>query len=147
MSFLDTIKAAVSNLNDQVSKITNKDFVPGAVGAAIAVAAADGTIDASEKDKLAQFVRMNPTLKLFDNAIVVAEINKFIDLFSFDNAMGMQEVEKALKKLQSKDDLAKTAILLACAIGSADGDFDEGEKAVVRKLAGFAGLSARDFNL
>ena len=147
MSFLNSLKSLMGGVNDQVAKIKNKDFLPAAVGSAIAVSAADGTIDSAEKAKLAKFVTMHPTLKLFDSSAVGAEVSKFIGLFEFDNSIGMMEEEKALVKLHGNQEQGKTAVLLPCAIGGEDGDFDETEKAVVRKLAGFAGLNASEFNL
>jgi len=147
MGFLDVFKSKFDDLANQVSKFQNGDFLEAAVASAIAVSAADGTIDPEEKQKLAKFISMHATMKLFTPSEVVKYINKYVDLFEFDNAMGMQEVLKAVGKLANKEDQARTMVLLACAIGGADGDFDESEKAVVRKLCNAAGLNARDFSV
>lgn len=147
MSFLDTLKAKFNNLNDQVTKFQSQDFLEAAIASAIAVSAADGTIDAEERQKLAKFISMHQTMKLFAPTDVVKYVNKYVDLFEFDNAMGMQEVLKTVAKLANKEDQARTMVLLACAIGGADGDFDDTEKAVVRKVCTAACLNARDFNL
>lgn len=147
MSFLDTIKAAVGGLGNEVAKFQNTSFLDAAIGASIAVSAADGTIDSAEKAKLAKFISMHDALKLFKSSDVMAYITKYTDLFEFDNAMGMQEVLKAVQKLQDKPDQAKTMVLLACAIGSSDGDFDETEKSVVRTIVKTVGLSPSTFSL
>lgn len=147
MGFFDALKSKFDDLSNQVTKFQNQDFLEAAVASAIAVSAADGTIDAEEKQKLAKFISMHATMKLFAPTDVVRNINKYVDLFEFDNAMGMQEVLKAVGKLANKEDQARTMVLLACAIGGADGDFDDSEKAVVRKLCAATGLNSRDFNV
>lgn len=143
----DFLKDKFADLTNQVTKFQNADFLEAAVASAIAVSAADGTIDPEEKAKLAKFISLHSALKLFSPSDVVRNINKYADLFEFDNAMGMLEVLKAVSKLASKEDQARTMVLLACAIGGADGDFDESEKSVVRQICRFAGLDPRNFNV
>lgn len=147
MGLFDTFKGLVSNLNNEVAKFQNADFLDATIASAIAVSAADGTIDSSEKDKLIKFVSVHDSLKLFKSSDVAAIATKYIDLFSFDNGIGMQAVLKSVAKLQGKEDQATTMVLVACAIGNADGDFDDSEKAVVRKIAQEVGLSPSKFNV
>lgn len=147
MSFLNSLKSAFAGLNNEVSKFQNMSFLEAAVAASIAVSAADSTIDSEEKQKLAKFITMHEVLKLFKSNDVMAYVTKYTDLFEFDNAMGMQEVLKAVGSIQDKPDQARTMVLLACAIGGADGDFDDSEKAVVRSIIKAANLSPSSFNL
>lgn len=68
MGLFDTFKGLVGNLNNEVAKFQNANFLDATVASAIAVSAADGTIDSSEKDKLIKFVSVHDSLKLFKSS-------------------------------------------------------------------------------
>jgi tellurite resistance protein TerB len=53
---------------------------------------------------------------------------------------------QAVGKFRGKPQ-AQLVIRVCCAIGAADGDFDEKEKVVVRRMCSELGLSPADFDL
>lgn len=147
MAFIDFFKTQFATLSNEVAKYQNKDFLAAVVASAVAISAADGEIDRTEKDKLNKFIQMHDALKLFKPTDIAAAFSKYAELFEFSNDLGMQEVLKQVNAIRNYPDQAKTMLLVACAIGAADGDFDEDEKGVARKLCVASGLRPQDFNL
>ncbi|QEW06410.1 tellurite resistance TerB family protein [Nitrincola iocasae] len=143
----ENIAKARANLTAEVSKFKNKDFMEAVVSGCALVAAADGSVDASEKQKMAGFLERSDELKHFDIRQVIEVFNKSVGDFEFDQAIGKANALKAIGKVRGKDDQARVLVRVVCAIGAADGDFDEDEKAVVREIAQELGLNPAEFDL
>ena len=111
------------------------------------VAAADGSIDSSEKQKMMKFIQQSDELKVFETKDVIAVFNKVTENFEFDNEIGKAEALKMIGKLRSKPDAARLMVRVCMAIGSADGSFDDKEKQVVREICRDLSVPADDFGL
>ena len=61
--------------------------------------------------------------------------------------MGEAECLAEVSKLKKKSDQATMLIGKCCAIGEADGDFDDNEKAAVRKMCAALDLNPAQFDL
>jgi tellurite resistance protein TerB len=111
MSFFDTLKQkageARAKLATEVGKFKNRDFMEACVAGCALVAAADGSIDASEKQKMMKFIQQSNELKVFDTKDVIAVFNKVNENFEFDNEIGKAEALKVIGKLRSKPDAAR----------------------------------------
>ena len=151
MSFFDTLKQkageARNKLATEVGKFKNREFMEACVAGCGLVAAADGNIDSSEKQKMMKFIQQSEELKVFDAKDVIAVFNKVTESFEFDNEIGKAEALKIIGKLRSKPDAARLMVRVCCAIGSADGDFDEKEKQVIREMCRDLDIPAEDFGL
>ena len=151
MSFFDTLKQKVgearAKLATEVGKFKNRDFMEACVAGCALVAAADGSIDASEKQKMMKFIQQSDELKVFETKDVITFFNKIAENFEFDNEIGKAEALKVIGKLRSKPDAARLMVRVCCAIGSADGDFDDQEKQMVREICRDLGVPAEDFGL
>jgi tellurite resistance protein TerB len=134
-------------LKDQVSKFKNKDFMDAVVGGCAIVAAADGKIDGSEKQKMIGYINHNEELKVFEIAKVIERFNHFTSNFDFDLMIGKAEAMKPIIKFKDKPDVARVVVSVCCAIGAADGDFDESEKNAVREICRAVNLPVGDFGL
>ncbi|MCA1770595.1 MAG: tellurite resistance TerB family protein [Halomonas sp.] len=143
----ENVTKARANLAAEVSKFKNRDFMEAVVSGCALVAAADGTVDASEKQKMAAFLERSEELKHFDIRQVIEVFNKAVGDFEFDHAIGKANALKTVGKVSGKDDQARILVRVVCAIGAADGDFDAEEKAVVREIAQELGLKAEEFDL
>ncbi|CAJ1317695.1 tellurite resistance TerB family protein [Paenibacillus sp. PK4536] len=146
-AFKSWLNSTKSNLNDQMKKFKNKDFLEAIVAGCALVAAADGNISADEKQKMAGYIGRNEQLKVFDMSLVIARFNHYVENFEFDAIIGKQEALKAISKFKSKPEEGRLLIGVCSAIGSADGDFDPQEQAVVREIATVLGLNASEFGL
>ncbi len=135
------------NLKTEATKIKNKQFLESVVAGVVAVAYVDGNVSPEEKNKMMGILRTNDVLSVFDTDKVIELFNKFVSKYEFDPGIGEMETLAVVAKLKSKDAEARLLVRVCCAIGAADGDFDDDEKAVVRKICGELGLNPKDFDL
>lgn len=151
MSFLDTLKQkageARSKLATEVGKFRNREFMEACVAGCALVAAADGSIDSAEKQKMMKFIQQSDELKVFDAKDVITFFNKIADNFEFDNEIGKAEALKVIGKLRSKPDAARLMVRVCCAIGSADGNFDDKEKQIILAMCRDLNIPSDDFGL
>jgi len=138
---------ARSKLTAEVSKFKNRAFMEAVVSGCALVAAADGSIDSSEKQKMAGFIERADELKHFDMRQVIEVFNKAAGDFEFDYTIGKASALKTIGKIKGNEEQAKLLVRVVCAIGAADGDFDDTEKAMVREIATELGLNPADFDL
>jgi len=143
----ENVTKARANLAAEVSRFQNRSFMEAVVSGCALVAAADGSIDASEKQKMAQFLERSDELKHFDIRQVIEVFNKSAGDFEFDQAIGKANAMKTIGKIRGKEDQARLLVRVICAIGAADGDFDADEKAIVREIAQDLGLKPEEFDL
>lgn len=148
---LDWIKtnasAARDKLATEVKKFKNKEFMDATVAACALVSAADGSIDADEKQKMAGFIQNSKELKVFDMKQVIEAFNDICSQFEFDQTIGKAEALRTISKLKKKPDAARLLVRVCTAIGSADGFFDEKERAVTREICIELGLNPNEFDI
>ncbi|NLW05659.1 MAG: tellurite resistance TerB family protein [Pseudomonadaceae bacterium] len=138
---------AREKLSTEVAKFKNKEFMEAIANACALVAAADGNISSEEKAKMAGFIGQSAELKVFKLTDVIAVFNDACAKFEFDFEIGQAEALKVISKIKSKEDSARLLVRVACAIGASDGNFDEDEKAICRKICLELGLSPTEFDL
>ncbi|MFT7309929.1 MAG: tellurite resistance protein TerB [Paracoccaceae bacterium] len=138
---------ARSKLTAEVSKFKNRTFMEAVVSGCALVAAADGSIDAAEKQKMAGFIERADELKHFEMRQVIEVFQKTASDFEFDHTIGRASALKAIGKIKGNEDQARLLVRVVCAIGAADGDFDSQEKAVAAEIARELGLNPADFDL
>jgi len=151
MSMLNWLKdkgnEARTRLTAEVSKFKNKTFMEATVAACAMVAAADGTVSSDEKQKMAGFIRNSDELKHFSMTEVIAFFEKIVANFDFDVEIGRAEALKVIGRLRGNEEQARIMVRVACAIGASDGNFDDGERGVVRTVCKELGLNPSDFDL
>lgn len=151
MSFWDRLKdnvASMSNsLQTNVSKFKNADFANGTMAMCAMIAAADGSIDGSEKSKTAALITNNETLKIFPASELKEKFDFFCNKLSADFDFGRIEALQAIGKLRKKEDQARAVIQIGIIIGSADGNFDKDEKKAVRDACNALGISPAEFDV
>lgn len=145
-SFKDAIAKFKAGIDAEVARFNNRDFLNAATALSARVAAADGTISDDEKQKMGAFIQMYPALKVFAAKDVVESWNHIASFYAFDKAMGDAEANTLIAKVTDPAAQA-TLVRLGCAIGAADGDFDDTEKAVVTSVCKLLNLRAADFGL
>ncbi|MED1826075.1 tellurite resistance TerB family protein [Brevibacillus agri] len=146
-TFSSWLKSTRSTLRDQVKKFQNRDFMDAVVAGCALVAASDGQIDSAEKQKMAAYINRSEELKVFNMNDVIARFNHFVSGFEFDHGVGKMEALKAIGKIRNNPEAARVLISVCCAIGAADGNFDEKEKKVVREICQTVNLNPGDFQL
>ncbi|CAM4147651.1 tellurite resistance TerB family protein [Saccharibacillus endophyticus] len=146
-SFQSWLNKTKTGLQDQVSRFKNKDLMDAIVAGCAIVSVADGTIDATEKQKMAGYIGRNEQLKVFNMSEVIDRFNHFAGNMEFDVMVGKQEALRTIAKFKSKPEVGRVIVGVCCAIGAADGDFDELEKAAVRDICNVLNLQPGEFGL
>mgnify|MGYP000847638789 FL=1 len=136
-----------ANLKTEVTKFKNKSFLEAVVAGCALVAHADGVVRPEEKQKMMGFLRTSEVLSAFSVEEVIAIFDNYSKQFEFDHQIGQASALQVVAKLKGKDAEARLMVRVCCAIGAADGNFDDSEKAVVRKICAELGLNSKDFDL
>jgi tellurite resistance protein TerB len=132
---------------DEVGKFRNKEFMEAVVAGCAIVAAADGDVSSSEKQKMIGFIRNSDELKAFKIEDVIASFSDICGKFEFDAEIGRGEALRKIARIKGKSGADRLLVRVCCAIGAADGDFDMSEKAAVTLICLELGLPASDFDL
>lgn len=111
------------------------------------VAAADGSIDADEKRKVAALITSNDVLANFPADDLKAKFDGFADKLSADFDFGKVSVLQEIGKTKKKPVEARAVIQIGIIIGGADGNFDDDEKKVVKEACFAVGLDPAEFEL
>ncbi|MBC6443565.1 MAG: tellurite resistance TerB family protein [Rhodobacteraceae bacterium] len=138
---------ARARMTAEVAKFKNRTFMEAVVSGCALVAAADGSIDASEKQKMAGFIERADELKHFDMRQVIELFQKTAADFEFDHAIGKATALRTIGKIKGNEAQARLLVRIVCAIGAADGDFDADERAIVAEIARDLGLNPAEFDL
>jgi len=133
-------------IKDSFKRFMNKNFMDAAVAGCALVAVADGKIDAAEKQKMVGLMQHIEELKVFPVEDVVSTFNKFVDILQFDEFIGKEELFKVLRKIKGNEDESKMVVRMCCSIGAADGNFDDDEKVIVRRICEELNLDVSRFS-
>jgi len=141
------LDSARSSAKEQMSRYKNKTFMEATVAGWAQVAAADGSIDASEKQKMIGFIQQSDALSVFKMEEVIAAFQSVVSKFEFDFSIGKAEAMTKINKIKGDDAQSRLLVRVCCVIGASDGDFDEKEIAMVRDICRELGLDPADFDL
>ncbi|BCU07865.1 tellurite resistance TerB family protein [Allochromatium tepidum] len=145
--FLNNLKQKASDLKNEVMKFKNKDFLNAAVSGSVLISMADGHVSSDEKQKMMRFIENYEALSVFSSKEIIESFQNTMTQIEFDKDLGEAKAYEAIRKMKGNDEGARLIVRLAIAIGGADGNFDDNEKRVARKLAMELGLNPADFDL
>lgn len=111
------------------------------------IAAADGSVDAEERRKVAALISQNEVLQNFPADQLQKIFNDDVDKLQRDFDFGKVSILQEVAKVRKKQDEARAVIQIGIIIGGADGDFDEDEKKAVRDACHAVNLSPAEFDL
>ncbi|GGJ22027.1 tellurite resistance TerB family protein [Streptomyces sp. NPDC002306] len=151
MALWDRIKESASTMQTQLvakkNDLKSGAFRDASMAMCALVAAADGTIDPAERQRVAQLIATNEVLQNFPaddlRRRFEENLNKLTADFAFGKVSVLQEIAKAKKKPAE----ARAVIQIGIVIGGADGDFDKTEQAVVREACFTLDLPPHEFDL
>lgn len=143
----DNAAKARAGLTAEVSKFKNRIFMEAAVNGCAVVAAADGSISSEEKQKMAGFIHRSEELKHFEMREVIEAFKKATEDFEFDKDLGRAGAFQKIGKIKGSEEQSRLLVRVVCAIGAADGNFDENERQAVREICIELGLNPADFDL
>ncbi len=151
MGFWDQLKSRAEGLSNslttEVAKFKNNDFASASMAICALIAAADGKIDPSERQKTAGFIINNETLKVFNASDLKTKFDFFCNKLESDFDFGKIEAIQAISKLRGKQDQARAMLQVGVIIGGADGNFEEAEKRALREACNAVGINPSEFDL
>ncbi len=145
--FLDNLKQKAGELKNEVLKFKNKDFLNAAVSGSVLISMADGHISADEKQKMLRFIEHYEALSVFSSKEIIDSFQNLLAQIEFDKDLGEAKAYELIRKMKGKDEAARLIMRLAIAIGGADGNFDDNEKRVARRIAMELNLNPAEFEL
>ena len=151
MAFFDQLKTRTQEMSSQLKtkagQFKNKEFANGSMAMCALVAAADGSIDASERQKTAGLIMSNDVLSIFPPNELREKFDFYCDKLTRDYDFGKVEAIATIAKLKSKQDQARAVIQIGIIIGGSDGNFDDNEKKAVKEACFAVGISPSEFDL
>jgi tellurite resistance protein TerB len=145
--FFNTLKQKAGELKTEALKFKNRDFLNAAMSGAVLVSMADGVISSAEKQKMMRFIENYEPLSVFSGKELIDTFQNAVSQIEFDKDLGEAKAYEALRKMKSNDAAARLIMRLIICIAGADGNFDDDEKRVARKIAMELGLNPADFEL
>jgi tellurium resistance protein TerD len=127
------------------TRYKSQDVLEAVVAACALVGMADGHLDASERQKMMDFIHQSEELRVFESQKVMEKFNQFAQRMQNDPIIGRAEAYRALGKVRSKPEIARLIARFCIAIGYADGHFDQNEKQMVSEICQELGLNPNEF--
>ena len=151
MALWDRIKESASTMQTQLvakkNDLKSGAFRDASMAMCALVAAADGTIDPAERQRVAQLIAGNEVLQNFDAMDLQRRFDDNLNKLTADFAFGKVSVLQEIAKAKKKPAEARAVIQIGIVIGGADGDFDKTEQAVVREACFTLDLPPHEFDL
>ncbi|MGW1024451.1 tellurite resistance TerB family protein [Streptomyces sp. NPDC002577] len=151
MALWDRIKESASTMQTQLvakkNDLKSGAFRDASMAMCALVAAADGTVDPSERQRVAQLIATNEVLQNFPADDLRRRFEENLDKLTADFAFGKVSVLQEIAKAKKKPAEARAVIQIGIVIGGADGDFDKTEQAVVREACFTLDLPPHEFDL
>ena len=151
MAFFDQLKARTqqmsADLKTKADQFKSKEFANASMAMCALIAAADGSIDAAERQKTAALIMSNDILAVFSPDDLRQKFDFYCDKLSKDYDFGKVEAIATVAKLKSKPDQGRAVIQIGIIIGGADGNFDDDEKKAVKEACFAVGFAPAEFDL
>ncbi|MFG3152374.1 tellurite resistance TerB family protein [Streptomyces sp. NPDC048219] len=151
MALWDRFKESASQMQTQLvakkNDLRSGAFRDASMAMCALVAAADGTVDPSERRRVAQLIATNDVLQNFPADDLRRRFEDNLEKLTADFAFGRVSVLQEVAKARKKPAEARAVVQIGIVIGGADGDFDQDERAVVREACFALDLPPHEFDL
>ena len=151
MPLWDQLRNRTQTLTDQLNtkkdQYRSREFADARMAMCALVAAADGSVDAAERQKTASLIASNDVLAVFPADELRGKFDNYCDKLNRDFDFGKVEAIAAISKLKAKPDQARAVVSIGLIIGGADGQFDADERRVVTDACYAVGIPPAEFDL
>ncbi|MBU3864142.1 metalloregulator ArsR/SmtB family transcription factor [Streptomyces sp. 4503] len=143
----DTVQTMQAQLTAKKNDLRSGAFRDASMAMCALVAAADGTIDLSERQRVAQLIATNDVLQNFPPDELHRRFEDHLDALTTDFALGMASAMREIGKAKRRPAEARAVIQIGIVIGCADGYFDDSERDVVREACSALDIPPTEFDL
>lgn len=151
MALWDRLRESAQTMQAQLTakkhELQSGAFRDASMAMCALVAAADGTIDPSERQRVAQLVATNDVLHHFPPDDLHRRFEAHLDQLTADFTLGKVSALQEIGKAKRKPAEARAVIQIGVVIGCADGHFDDSERAVVREACSALDIPPAEFDL
>ncbi|WP_171166517.1 tellurite resistance TerB family protein [Streptomyces sp. I05A-00742] len=151
MALWDRLKESATTMQGQLvakkNDLKSGGFRDASMAMCALVAAADGSVDASERQRVASLIATNEVLQNFPADDLHARFTDYCQKLAADFDFGKVSLLQTIGKVQKKPTEARAVIQIGIVIGGADGDFDKEEQAIVREACYALGIAPSEFDL
>ncbi|MBC6462100.1 tellurite resistance TerB family protein [Actinomadura sp. HBU206391] len=151
MALWNKLRDSTQNMQTQLmakkNDLKSGAFRDASMAMCALVAAADGSVDPSERQRTASLIATNEVLQNFPADDLQRRFNDYVTKLTTDFDFGKVSILQDISKVKKKPAEARAVIQIGIIIGGADGNFDDGEKAVVREACYAVDISPTEFDL
>ncbi|MFE3742474.1 tellurite resistance TerB family protein [Streptomyces sp. NPDC059096] len=151
MALWDRFKESAATMQTQLmakkNDLKSGSFRDASMAMCALVAAADGSVDPVERQRVASLIASNEVLQNFPAEELQRRFDDYLNKLTADFAFGKVTVLQEIAKAKKKPAEARAVVQIGIVIGGADGDFDETERAVVREACFTLDLPPHEFDL
>ncbi|MET9292829.1 TerB family tellurite resistance protein [Streptomyces sp. NPDC003077] len=151
MALWDRIKDSAQSMQSQLiakkNDLKSGAFRDASMAMCALVAAADGSVDPSERQRVAQLIMSNEVLQNFPADDLRRRFENYLDKLTADFDFGKVSLMQEIGKVKKKPTEARAVIQIGIVIGGADGDFDKTEQAIVREVCFALDIAPAEFDL
>lgn len=135
------------NLFNKAKKVQNRNVMEAIVAGALLTAAADGTIERSETDKLTKLLQANDLLEAFRGRELTKTISRYENILDADFGIGKKKMLDEIADIADNDDHAQEVLLTMLAIAKADGEIEDEERVVIMEVCRALRLDPKEYGL
>ena len=135
------------NLFNKAKKVQNKNVMEAIVAGALLTAAADGTIERGETDKLTKLLQANDLLEAFRGREITKTITKYENILDADFGIGKKKMMDEIADIADNDDHAQEVLLTMLAIAKAHGEIEDEERTVILEVCRTLRLDPKEYGL
>lgn len=137
----------LNRIVNSVKSFVNDDFLNAITSACALVSYADGQASEEEKEKMLQYMKINPTLKVFKMSKVEETFEKYTQNIAFDVNVGRLECYKAIEKIKEEREDCKRLVACCIAIAKSDGFIDKAELQTIEKICDILRVNFSEFEM
>ncbi|WP_049566960.1 tellurite resistance TerB family protein [Streptomyces sp. SBT349] len=141
------VGAFKNQLSSMKTELKSGAFRDASMAMCALVAAADGTVDGAERQRVESLIVSNDVLQNFPADSLRQRFNKHVDQLVSNFPVGKGAVMQEIAKVQKKPTEARAVIQTGIVIAGADGYFSQVEQQVIREVCGTLGIAPSEFNL
>ncbi|WP_225848104.1 tellurite resistance TerB family protein [Streptomyces sp. HPF1205] len=145
--FKESAQTMQAQLNAKKNDLKSGAFRDASMAMCALVAAADGSVDPAERQRVAALIASNEVLQNFPAMDLQRRFDDYLGKLTADFDFGKVSVLQEIAKVQKKPAEARAVIQIGIVIGGADGTFDKTEQGVVREACYAVGLNPAEFDL